>query len=161
MDHLTHFWDFLWYLPVTIFAAYLAILGVIALTHWSVVDILLGWMEIYLVVSIFIGAVIIYAPMLIPIIAWGLILSSNNLPAMILGWLIFGAGICKLLHYFRLMGYMSKSFGHGKVFGVGLIIAPYLFMPILAFGKSEYLGSGAKLKKQEKAAKRERVAEIE
>jgi Family of unknown function (DUF5684) len=35
---------------------------------------------------------------------------------------------------------LSKSFGKDEGFTVGLVLVPYVFIPILAFGKAEYLG---------------------
>jgi Family of unknown function (DUF5684) len=39
-----------------------------------------------------------------------------------------------------LMNMMSKSFGHGEGFTAGLVLLGIVFWPILAFGKSKYLG---------------------
>lgn len=33
---------------------------------------------------------------------------------------------------------LSKSFGHGVGFTIGLVLLPIIFIPILAFGSSEY-----------------------
>lgn len=38
---------------------------------------------------------------------------------------------------------LSRSFGHGGWFTVGLIFLPFIFFPILAFGQSRYLGPAA------------------
>lgn len=35
---------------------------------------------------------------------------------------------------------LSKSFGHGIGFTIGLIFLPFIFLLIIAFGKSEYKG---------------------
>ena len=35
---------------------------------------------------------------------------------------------------------LSKAFGHGVGFTLGLLCLPYVFYPILAFGKSQYVG---------------------
>lgn len=35
---------------------------------------------------------------------------------------------------------MSKAFGHGVLFTLGLIVFPYIFMLILGFNGDEYLG---------------------
>ncbi len=35
---------------------------------------------------------------------------------------------------------LSKSFGHGVGFTLGLIFLPIIFLPILAFGGSQYVG---------------------
>lgn len=38
---------------------------------------------------------------------------------------------------------LSRSFGHGGWFTVGLIFLPFIFFPILAFGSSRYSGPAA------------------
>ena len=58
---------------------------------------------------------------------YGIIL---NLVALI----VYGVFLIRL--YWRL----AKQFGKGKLFALGLILIPVLFLPILAFGKSAYLG---------------------
>ena len=40
----------------------------------------------------------------------------------------------------RLYTRLSKQFGKGFIFALGMILMPVLFLPILAFGKSKYLG---------------------
>jgi hypothetical protein len=35
---------------------------------------------------------------------------------------------------------LSKAFGHGVGFTLGLVCLPYVFYPVLAFGKSQYIG---------------------
>ncbi len=35
---------------------------------------------------------------------------------------------------------LAKSFGKGTGFGVGMALLPWIFIPILGFGKSEYMG---------------------
>lgn len=35
---------------------------------------------------------------------------------------------------------LAKSFGKGTGFGLGLFFLPFIFFPILAFGKSKYIG---------------------
>jgi len=37
---------------------------------------------------------------------------------------------------------LSKSFGKGGGFAIGLLLLPIIFLPILAFGDSVYLGPG-------------------
>ncbi|MBE5923298.1 MAG: signal peptidase I [Lachnospiraceae bacterium] len=36
---------------------------------------------------------------------------------------------------------LSSAFGHGVGFGFGLLFLPVIFIPILAFGSSEYVGA--------------------
>jgi uncharacterized protein DUF5684 len=38
---------------------------------------------------------------------------------------------------------LSKSFGHGVGFTIGLILLPFVFLPILGFGSSRYQGPAA------------------
>jgi hypothetical protein len=38
---------------------------------------------------------------------------------------------------------LSKAFGHGVGFTLGLIFLGFIFMPVLAFGKSKYVGAPA------------------
>lgn len=38
---------------------------------------------------------------------------------------------------------LSKSFGHGVGFTLGLIFLPFIFYPILGFGSSQYQGPAA------------------
>jgi hypothetical protein len=38
---------------------------------------------------------------------------------------------------------LAKVFGKGTGFGFGLLLLPFIFYPILAFGKSEYVGVAA------------------
>jgi hypothetical protein len=39
---------------------------------------------------------------------------------------------------------LSKSFGQSEGFTVGLILLPFIFYPVLAFGNYQYLGPSAK-----------------
>ncbi len=38
---------------------------------------------------------------------------------------------------------LAKSFGKGGGFGVGLLLLPFIFYPVLAFGDAEYQGPAA------------------
>jgi ABC-type sulfate transport system permease subunit len=42
-----------------------------------------------------------------------------------------------------LINLMSKSYGEGEGFTVGLILLPFIFWPILGFGSSRYIGPSA------------------
>jgi len=60
-----------------------------------------------------------------------------------------GKGIRFLLFFIPVVGAifdiilsfrMAKSYGKGVGFGIGLIIMPYLFLMILAYGSAQYIG---------------------
>ena len=56
------------------------------------------------------------------------------------------SGICSiatLVLYIMLNYKLSRSFGHGGGYTVGLIFIPWLFVLILGFGSSEYRGNAA------------------
>ncbi|WP_374758343.1 DUF5684 domain-containing protein [Thermonema sp.] len=36
---------------------------------------------------------------------------------------------------------LAKSFGKGTGFGIGMLLVPFVFLPMLAFGDAEYEGS--------------------
>ena len=38
---------------------------------------------------------------------------------------------------------MAKSFGKSELFGIGLAFLPFIFFPILGFGKARYIGPSA------------------
>ena len=50
--------------------------------------------------------------------------------------------ICCLLPILLIVTYIriSKSFGHGGLFGIGMFFLGWIFFPILGFGSSQYLG---------------------
>ncbi len=38
---------------------------------------------------------------------------------------------------------LAKSFGKGAGFGIGLLLLPFIFYPVLGFGSAQYQGGGA------------------
>lgn len=58
------------------------------------------------------------------------------------GWffLLSFVPVVNIVVSIMLMHKMSKSFGHGVGFTLGLIFLPYVFYPILAFGSDQYSG---------------------
>ena len=66
-----------------------------------------------------------------------MIIGRDNVYAVVMNFVaLFVYGIFLLRLYSRL----AKQFGKGKMFAAGLVLCPLIFLPILAFGKSVYLG---------------------
>ncbi len=42
-----------------------------------------------------------------------------------------------------MLNLISKSFGQGEGFTIGLLFLPFIFFPILGFGNYQYLGPAA------------------
>lgn len=61
--------------------------------------------------------------------------------ALMFSWIV--SGIVILVYDVKLSLKMSKSFGHGTGFGIGLLVLPNIFLLILGFGKSKYIGPQA------------------
>ena len=57
----------------------------------------------------------------------------------------------------RLYSRLAKQFGKGKFFTFGLIMMPLVFLPILAFGKSAYLGRPQFKPEKERSATANRI----
>ena len=57
----------------------------------------------------------------------------------ILLWLIPGVNIVVIIIVYHRL---ALSFGKDILFTIGMIFLSFVFLPILAFGKSEYLGPG-------------------
>lgn len=63
---------------------------------------------------------------------------SDAVIILIIGWLLYVAAlVLGIMLYYNL----SKSFGHGAGFTIGLVFLCLIFLYILAFGKSEYKGA--------------------
>jgi len=45
-----------------------------------------------------------------------------------------------LVIYFLAMLSLAKKFGRSELFGVGIFLLPMIFLPLLAFGGSQYEG---------------------
>ncbi|WP_029695348.1 DUF5684 domain-containing protein [Lacrimispora indolis] len=56
------------------------------------------------------------------------------------GFLSSLAGLASLVLYIIYCVKISKAFGKGGGFAVGLVLLPLIFFPILAFGSAEYIG---------------------
>ena len=59
-------------------------------------------------------------------------------PNMIISLLQLVAGLVLFYFTLRTMRDLARAFGHGRWFTAGLILFPYIFYPILAFGDSQY-----------------------
>lgn len=57
-----------------------------------------------------------------------------------IGSLGYVADIVSLSLYFLYNLKLSKAFGKSIGFAIGLILLPFIFFPILGFGKAEYIG---------------------
>ena len=68
---------------------------------------------------------------------------GGNAAVMVIGFILaFGCGITAFVLEIMFLNRVSKAFGHGAGFTVGLIFLNFIFILILAFGKSERVVSG-------------------
>jgi len=58
------------------------------------------------------------------------------------GWWMFllFVPLVNIAIYFLAMLSLAKKFGRSELFGVGIAIFPFIFLPVLAFGGSQYEG---------------------
>jgi hypothetical protein len=75
---------------------------------------------------------------LIPFYNWYILLKIVGRP----GWwlILFFIPLVNIITWIIVMSELSKSFGHGIAFTLGLIFLSFIFILILAFGPSRYLG---------------------
>lgn len=71
-------------------------------------------------------------------LACGILQNYNNLVCNLIN---LAVAIALLVISIKQCGKLSKAFGHGKGFAVGLFFLPFLFSLILGFGKSQYVGN--------------------
>jgi hypothetical protein len=57
--------------------------------------------------------------------------------------LLYFIPIVNIVIYIMVMIDLAKSFGKGGGFAAGLIILPFIFLPILGFGSAQYQGPAA------------------
>ena len=68
---------------------------------------------------------------------------GGNTAVMVIGLILaFGCGIATFILEIIFLNRMSKAFGHGAGFTVGLVFLNFIFILILAFGKSKRVVSG-------------------
>ncbi len=82
---------------------------------------------------------------------WAAIIPIYNLVVLVqivgrpLWWVILMLIPCvNIIFFIILMNDLSKSFGQGVGFTLGLIILGFIFIPILGFGGAKYLGPAVK-----------------
>ena len=105
--------------------------------------------------------VIIWAMIIIPIVAywkiylkasqpgWASIIPVYNVVTLLIiikkpWWWVFllFVPIVNIVFSVMMMHALSKSFGEDIGFTIGLILLPFVFLPILAFGNFQYIGAG-------------------
>lgn len=73
---------------------------------------------------------------IIPIYNLVVLLNIVGMPAW---WvLLFLVPVVNVVLLVMVFHRLSKSFGYGRGFTIGLILLPFIFFPILAFGRSQY-----------------------
>ena len=79
--------------------------------------------------------------------AWGAIIPVYNLILLVqiigkpMWWVVlFFVPIVSVFVAVYLPFAIAKNFGKGMGFGVGLLLLPFIFYPILGFGSAEYIG---------------------
>lgn len=111
----------------------------------------LGALAVYYVIALAIGIITIIAYWKLFTKAgkpgWAAIVPFYNLYcmydiAMGNGWLFLLMFVpCANFIVAIIMNFqLAKAYGEGIGYGFGLLFLPYIFLPILAFGKSEYVG---------------------
>ncbi len=97
------------------------------------------WIGIGLLIGIYIGGFMAgYGISALAIYGGG-----GNAAVMVIGFILaFGCGITAFVLEIMFLNRVSKAFGHGAGFTVGLVFLNFIFILILAFGKSERVVSG-------------------
>ncbi len=82
---------------------------------------------------------------------WAAIIPIYNLVVLVqivgrpLWWVIMMLIPCvNIIFFIILMNDLSKSFGQGLGFTIGLIVLSFIFIPILGFGGARYVGPAVK-----------------
>ena len=72
---------------------------------------------------------------------------------IILGLVVAVLGIVWIVMQVKLQLRVAKSFGKGKLWGLGLFFIPFVTTLILGFGSAEYLGNPETKEQPEEAAR--------
>ena len=90
-----------------------------------------------------VGASIGYGMASYGVVALAIYGGGGNTAVMVIGFILaFGCGITAFVLEIMFLNRVSKAFGHGAGFTVGLVFLNFIFILILAFGKSERVVSG-------------------
>lgn len=133
----------------SIFALFIWIIGIIAM--WNIFNkagergwkCLIPFYNIYTLCKLTWKPVFFWLQLVLGIFCLGFFGSSRVFthigPVLFLISIVALVALCVLsiLGNYRI----SKSFGHGILFTLGLIFLPFVFMLVLSFGKSKYLGN--------------------
>ncbi len=80
---------------------------------------------------------------IIPIVSTFVLLSIVGRP---LWWFVlFLIPVVNIVMAIIVYNDLSKSFGHGAGFTVGLVLLPEIFIPVLGYGGSRYVGPAARV----------------
>lgn len=90
-----------------------------------------------------VGASIGYGMASYGVVALAIYGGGGNAAVMVIGFILaFGCGITAFVLEIMFLNRVSKAFGHGAGFTVGLVFLNFIFILILAFSKSERIVSG-------------------
>ena len=90
-----------------------------------------------------VGASIGYGMASYGVVALAIYGGGGNAAVMVIGFILaFGCGITAFVLEIMFLTRVSKAFGHGAGFTVGLVFLNFIFILILAFSKSERVVSG-------------------
>ena len=127
-----------WVLPLLIqILSYWKILGKMGKRQWCAIIPIFGEMEMSTELFRYMRSFWRPAMITIAMFLTSRYLGMDNMYSLVMALvalIVYGVFLIRL--YSRL----AKQFGKGKAFTFGLIMVPLLFLPILGFGKSEYLG---------------------
>ena len=127
-----------WIIPLLIqILSYWKILGKMDKRKWCALIPIFGEMEMSTDLFLYMRSFWRPAMIAIAMFLTSRYLGTDNMYSIVMGLvalIVYGVFLIRL--YARL----AKQFGKSKMFAFGLIMVPLVFLPILGFGKSAYLG---------------------